>query len=652
MIGSHLGDYEITASLGRGGFGSVWKAVSANGEVAAIKLLNPQALENQRVVKKFFNEAMILAKLDHPNITRLLEFFPDGDNYAIAMEFVEGTELKKILKGTDGPLPFDTAYKIAHQALSAFQYASESGVLHRDIKPGNIIIDTNGDAKIMDFGIARMSSTASHDTAASMLSIHYVPPERFDKNREIDVRSDIYSLALVFYELFAGKRPFDTSQTSQVIFAHINEVPETPISLNPALPRCISDAIMRALEKDPDDRFPDFKTFADAMDLESCDDEEDFDVAVIETAEAPLENVATGTETTYFDPDDATLPSFDSETGPRADRPSAKKYILVGFAAVFLVAVLAGVMLMRPSQNSEPVAQDTTPAAEQASPAPQGETTAALSVAEPGNKNVKGYYEITHPFDKSTMIHIPAGPFTMGSERYSSEKPVQKIFLDDYYIDKYLVTNAQFKAFVAAAPYATDAERAGGGHTLMARRWQKTRLATWQQPDGIVSQKGRDNYPVSQVSFNDARAYCRWSKKELPTEAQWEKAARGTDGGVYPWGSDMPDETLANFDNYHLGPTPVDAYADGQSPFGMFDAAGNLYQWMRDWYAEGGRDPENPVGAAKGTDKVVKGGAFSAEMGSLRAAHRDRYAPDYSAHIFGFRCAAPYPIDGLSNPSQ
>src|SRR3989339_1898007 len=214
MINEKIGDYEVTNALGKGGFGSVWMATSSDGTTVALKLLNPQALDNQKVVKKFFHEAMILAKLDHPNITKLLEFFPDGDNYAIVMEYVEGIELKKLLQQHKGQMPFNQAYKIALQSLDAFQYAHEHGILHRDIKPANIMIDKNGDAKIMDFGIAKMGTTASHDTAASMLSVHYTPPERFDKSREIDQRSDIYSLGLVFYEMFAGRRAFSATETS------------------------------------------------------------------------------------------------------------------------------------------------------------------------------------------------------------------------------------------------------------------------------------------------------------------------------------------------------------------------------------------------------------------------------------------------------
>ena len=177
MVEERLGDYTIIKSLGKGGFGSVYEARSADDARVALKVLNPQVLENEKVVRKFFHEAMILAKLDHPNICKLLEFFPDGTNYAIVMEYVEGNELKKLIKDS-GILPFELAFKIAKKTLDAFQYAHESGILHRDIKPPNIMVSKNGDPKIMDFGIAKMGTAASHDTAASMLSIFYVPPER------------------------------------------------------------------------------------------------------------------------------------------------------------------------------------------------------------------------------------------------------------------------------------------------------------------------------------------------------------------------------------------------------------------------------------------------------------------------------------------
>ncbi|MBW2118000.1 MAG: SUMF1/EgtB/PvdO family nonheme iron enzyme [Deltaproteobacteria bacterium] len=593
-----VGDYEIIKSLGRGGFGSVWKAKSSMGDIVALKILNPQVLDNARVVKKFFHEAMILAKLDHPNICKLMEFFPDGNNYAIVMEYIEGLELKKLLKDQEGQLPLDQANKIARQSLAAFQYAHENGILHRDIKPGNIMIDKNGDSKIMDFGIAKISTTASHDTAAKMLSVHYVPPERFDPKKIIDARSDIYSLALVFYELFTGRRAFMVEETSQIMFCHLNEIPDSPEKYRPDMPHEISQAISRALEKDPDDRFKDFKEFQQAME-----------------GAMPI-------------PDDATqavdIGTIKPEPVSEVDFEKKKKkspVLMITSIAVVVIALFVGGYFAYNKYFS-------------GGPQPGTGPEATVTETEPGKPA-----ELPYGKDKSIMIVIPKGEFEMGSDKYSAEKPVQKIYMDNYYIDKFLVTNAQFQKFAEETGYVTDAEKAGGGMVRIGRRWKKIKGATWKMPDGLTPIEGQENHPVSQVSYNDASAYCKWAEKDLPTEAQWEKAARGTDGRVYPWGNHDPDDTMANFDNLIGGTTAVKSYEKGKSPYGVHDAAGNVYQWCKDWYGTGQRAEKNPSGPASGKEHVVKGGSFIEGTESLRSSNRDRYKPDYSGYLFGFRCA-------------
>jgi len=623
MINEMLGDYKVISSLGKGGFGSVYKAEAESGEIVALKVLNPQALENQRVVKKFFHEAMILAKLDHPNITKITEFFPDGQNYVIIMEYVEGTELKKIIQQHVGPLPFELGYKIANQALDAFEYAHKNGILHRDIKPANIIIDKNSNCKIMDFGIAKMSSTASHDTAASMLSVHYVPPERFDRTREVDVRSDIYSLGLVLYEVFAGRRPFTATETSQIMFAHLNEIPDPPNKFSPALPRQISDAISKALEKDPDDRFQEFAEFKRAIQIE--EDEFDDATAIMDSDEY-LEKTIMLVGDAAKAPEEAV-----------SEKKKSKKGLLAAVAAlVVIIGAVAGYFILNKPvapPPAEPVKVAQQPIVK---PAPEPETVSP----EPGGvKNSKGFYEITHPVDGAVMIAIPPGEFTMGSDQYSAEKPVQKIFLDKYYIDKYLVNNARFQKFVDATGYTTDAEKEGAGMVRIGRRWKKVEGANWKLPDGMTSIDGKEDFPVSQVSYNDALAYCQWAKKDLPTEAQWEKAARGPEGKTFPWGDSDPDDTRANFDNIIGAPTPVNAYEKGQSFYGAHDMAGNVYQWCKDWYGTGERAAKNPTGPETGKERVIKGGSFIEGMESLRSANRDRYEPNYSSFLFGFRCA-------------
>ncbi len=594
MNARKIGDYTIIKTLGRGGFGSVWKAESSTGEIVALKVLNPQVLDNQRVVKKFFHEAMILAKLDHPNICKLKEFFPDGDNYAIVMEFVEGVELKKLLKD-HGLLPFDQAFKIAKQTLGAFQYAFEQGIIHRDIKPGNIMITKEGDAKIMDFGIAKMSGAATHDTAAKMLSVHYVPPERFDPKKVIDQRSDIYSLGLVFYELFAGRRAFMVEETSQIMFCHLNEIPEPPEKFVKGLPHNISQAIMKALEKDPGDRFQDFREFSEAIDpggsrAVPADATQAVDVRTIRpkpVTEAALK---------------------EKRKLPMIPIVAAVAVVLLAVAAYFVLPYIRG---------------------------GEGETGKEGTVST----GPTGPVEKTHPKDGSLMVMIPKGTFIMGSDKYSAEQPIQKIYLDPYYIDKYLVTNEMFKKFVDATGYKTDAEKHGGGMVRIGRRWRKIKDATWRMPDGLTPIDDKMDHPVSQVSYNDALSYCKWAGKDLPTEAQWEKAARGTDGREYPWGKEPPDDSRANFDNLIGTTTPVKKYEKGASPYGIQDMAGNVYQWCKDWYGTGPRAEKNPTGPPKGKERVVKGGSFIEGEESLRSANRDRYKPDYSSYLFGFRCA-------------
>ena len=581
-----IGDYEIMGSLGKGGFGSVYKAITANGNIVALKVLNPQVLDNQKVVKKFFHEAMILAKLDHPNICRLIEFFPDGQNYAIVMEYVEGTELKDLLqKQPDGLLPFNQAFRVAKQSLSAFQYAHENGILHRDIKPANIMIDRNGNCKIMDFGIAKVTGAATHDTAANMLSVHYTPPERFDPSKTVDARSDIYSLGLVFYEMFAGKRPFNVDDNSQIMFWHLNEIPDPP------------DSYVSG-EGDP--------TIDYTANVESSDE-----------------------ATIVGDQIITTSPTDPNVSKVKRRKKKGKSIPLVAGITAALVISLVGIGLLM-LRKIEP--------AYQAGQVLTTDTKVPVPEVEGGQLNSKGYYEVTHAKDASVMIAVPAGEFIMGSEKWAAEQPPQRIYLDNYFIDKYLVTNKQFRQFVDETNYVTDAEKDGSGKVRIGSRTRTNPDAIWKIPDAATSIEGKDNYPVTQISYNDAAAYCEWAGKDLPTEAQWEKAARGPDGNEYPWGNSEPDDTMANFDRLVGETTPVNQYAKGQSYYGAFDMAGNVNQWCKDWYGEGERQARNPTGPETGSERVIKGGSFDEGIDSLRSSNRNRFEPNYSSFLFGFRC--------------
>jgi serine/threonine protein kinase len=269
MLKDKINKYKLLGSSGMGGFGNIYKAVSGNGDIVALKTLNHHLLDNKKIVDRFFNEAKILSKLNHTNICKLLDFFSDGPDFVIVMEYIDGSDLKELIIHESGnPLPFNRAINIADQCLAALHYAYDMGVLHRDIKPSNIMIDKNWKSIITDFGTAAVIDGSSHAEPAQTASVAYSPPESFSHIEKADVRSDIYSMGIVLYELFTGKKPFYYTARAQIESWHRNETPLPANRINSSLSKKISDAINKALEKKQEDRFKDFLEFKNAMGLD------------------------------------------------------------------------------------------------------------------------------------------------------------------------------------------------------------------------------------------------------------------------------------------------------------------------------------------------------------------------------------------------
>jgi formylglycine-generating enzyme required for sulfatase activity len=251
------------------------------------------------------------------------------------------------------------------------------------------------------------------------------------------------------------------------------------------------------------------------------------------------------------------------------------------------------------------------------------------------HKDYTGYkgQEKIKPKNVAPMVLVPAGEFTMGSnEGNDHEKPEHKVFLNAYYIDVYEVTVGQYAKFLDAVS------------TYPPPMW-----STMNEPP-------HQNRPVVNVDWEDANNYCKWAGKRLPTEAEWEKAARGTDGRIYPWGNDPPDPSRANYGkekdkwNKHDALVPVGQLKNGKSPYGVYDLAGNVWEWVNDWY-----DPDyyaasparNPLGPKSGKFKVMRGGSWDMAPENLLSARRDLNIPSttdsdspaYRNFNSGFRCA-------------
>jgi formylglycine-generating enzyme required for sulfatase activity len=254
---------------------------------------------------------------------------------------------------------------------------------------------------------------------------------------------------------------------------------------------------------------------------------------------------------------------------------------------------------------------------------------------------------------------VPAGAFSMGSENGNDgEKPVHIVTLGAYWIDQTEVTNARFAQFIEETGYQTLAEKEGWGLVWTPSTVEQVNGADWKHPQGPQSSiSGMEQHPVVQVSWDDAVAYCQWAGHRLPTEAEWEKAARGTDGWTYPWGESKPAGNRLNFadknlqvdwanksidDGYQLT-APVGNYPDGASPYGVLDMAGNVSEWVADWYADSyyGSQTEgyNPLGPNLGEYRVLRGGSWLNNGWVVRTSVRTRDYPSNRYDLFGFRCS-------------
>lgn len=232
--------------------------------------------------------------------------------------------------------------------------------------------------------------------------------------------------------------------------------------------------------------------------------------------------------------------------------------------------------------------------------APPSQPTSPATGLAPLGKNAQGFEEYRNEKDGSVLILVPAGPFPMG---YGSER--HEVTLSAYLIGKREVTNEQFHRFQAA--------------------------------------RGPGDHPVVDVSWEDAEAYCRWAGLRLPTEAEWEKAARGQDGRLYPWGSDWRPELCNSSESGRMMTTPVGLFPEGASPYGVLDMAGNVGEWCGDWHGPYGGPARDPRGPETGTARVCRGGNWNSPTGYCQGACRDYGAPGDRAAFLGFRVARSVP---------
>ncbi len=594
-----LGKYEIIEELGHGGFGTVYKATdTALSRTVALKILHPQLAADADFVERFRKEARLLARLDHPNIVTIYDFGEIEGRYYISMRYLPGGNLAQRIQKTSG-LPYTEALRIMGQLVDGLSYAHGQGLIHRDMKPLNVLFDQYNRAVITDFGLARVAQSSSSSASSSMGGVgvgtpYYKAPEIW-RGEKATPAADQYSLACMLVEMLSGKVLFDADSTPTVMLKHFEPVklPDLP---GRDIPITAQGAILTALGKTPAGRHASLAEFIEKLQetpkVLGTAVEEDMG-RERKGKQQPRKwlgiSSRQGRETQGVPQDndrsveDTANPELAEQKNVK--RRKIKKVILWTAISLVSAGAIFGIVFMSIKFFRNAYIQRNARAAES-------------SIGQ--------------------MVEIPAGNFLMGSESGDNdEQPEHSVYLDTYYIDKYEVTNAQYIQCEVAGGCSGTADRS-------------SKYA---------------NHPVTNVTWYEADEYCRWAGKRLPTEAEWEKAARGTTTWTYPWGNSKPTWVKANY-RYDLfplmGTTAVGSFPEGASPYGVLDMAGNVWEWMSDLYGSDyyGSQTEwnNPTGPANGDRRVLRGGSWFSNEWCLRVSLRSSIGPDDAGSDVGFRC--------------
>ena len=662
LVNTLLDDkYRLDARVGEGGMGSVYRATHVQMEhTVAVKVLHSDLASDQVAVERFRREARAAAQIRHPNAVAVTDFGvtrKEGIAYLV-MEFLEGGDLRRKIK-QERRLDCSDAIVIMSQACAALNAAHEKGIIHRDLKPDNIWLleSTNpyAQVKVLDFGIAKLkaSAEASNLTQKGMIvgTPYYMSPEHC-RSEELDPRSDIYSLGIILYEMLAGKVPFEGSSPLQVMYKHNTEQPKPLRQIRPEVPEQIERVVLRALEKRKEDRQ------SSALELAAELEEALYECGL---CAQPSGSKASPITREYIadrqKKDDQTGKSTVAFTAQRMPPPPSSKISQAG-ATVPLGAIRAATPAKSIEKTSQSPAKttalgddDTTKADVAVVPEALQHTALGLTAARkpywllavialvlvaalawtlrrqlglissagpgPGGPDVKP--------SEMGMSLIPGGTFNMGTDdpnlkndkKFAVTEPAHPVTVNSFYLDQKEVTNEQYASFIRATGNSPP--------------------TTWDK--GMYPPR-ESQLPVSNVSWYDADKYAKWAGKRLPTEAEWEYAARGTDGRIYPWGNVWSEQRANSGEEQSHKPVAVGSYLAGASPFGILDLAGNVSEWVQDdlkLYPGSHAGPQ-PEGL-----KVYKGGSFAASRGDQVTYARFAAFPTTTYPDVGFRCAKDGP---------
>ena len=664
--------YRIDHELGRGSFGVVYLGYDTrlSNRAVAIKILHPALNADPAIIRRFHQEAGILAALEHDTIVPVYDVDTWEDRRFIVMRYIPGPTLDQILQEQGAQTP-QQVFAWLQQIASGLDYAHSKDVLHRDLKPSNLLWDAERQrVLISDFGLAKAvqasgGSSVSQSQAEMTGTAYYMAPEVI-KGKKHGKASDLYSLGCVLYELLQGSPPYQGENMIAVTSQHVLE-PAPRLELPGSLGKALSKAITHLMAKEPDARpasagevVAEIEESLAAAQAAREREEVSSNQYSVSSRGAPLRSPQDGAPLRSPKAGGEGAKGRGGEgagaSPARTDAPvrlpqdgGSKKglWIAAGLTALAIIAAIfifkgkpkpQVVEVVKEVEVTKVVVKEVTVAAT-ATRAPATKrptktpTKAPTKRPTPTPKPKLGIGSTrTNEKDGMEMVYVPAGEFIMGSTRYDDEKPVHTVYLDAFWVDKTEVTNAMYQECVAAGACQPNEDYG----------------ADFNDP----------NQPVVGVDWNDAKAYCQWAGKRLPTEAEWEKAARGTDGRTYPWGDgwDVRTTKRLNFadkntdfdwsdkeaDDGYEYTAPVGSYSDGASPYGALDMAGNVWEWVADWYDAdyyANSPSRNPAGSDSGDSRVLRGGSWNLSQYVVRSAFRNGSSPDLRYYNVGFRCA-------------
>jgi serine/threonine protein kinase len=667
LVGRSIGRYHILERLGQGGMAVVYKAYDTRLERdVALKVIRTENIPPSqlgKLMKRFDREAKAQAQFNHSNIVQVYDYGEfEGAPYLV-MAYLPGGTLKK---RTGQPMSSRQAAQLLAPIADALAYAHAHKILHRDVKPSNILITEDGKPTLTDFGIAKIletEGTALTGTGLGVGTPEYMAPEQWSGKPA--PQTDIYALGVVFYELITGRKPYEADTPMAIALKQANEPLPRPSELVPGLHERVEKMLFKALALQPEDRYESMTEFLKV--LEELAQETKYDVEEQDLEKTPIAVEVPTEPEPKLKPGVPDVPVSEQETSDdlislAVAEQEQKKFPWVWIGLGLLVAVVVliviggsiglavfgdevtGMLGARETPTSterstgiltSTVSQTRAPTRTPSlTPTPKPTITSTPETSKP-RKGETG----TNPKDGAVIIFIPGGTYTMGANAsagiqvcetyrdecktswYEREEPPHDVVLSDYWFYMYEVTVSMYNMCVNAG-------------ICPAR-----------------DQKGRSgNQPVAYVSWYDAQEYCQWVEMDLPTEAQWEIAARGDSNRIWPWGNDPPSpgvhanysETIEN----NLSPRAVGSYPAGASYFGALDMAGNLWEWVLDYYDKSfysSSSSNDPVNRSGGGEVVIRGGGiYIGDRGDLRVTARQPLSPTGKFGHIGFRCAGLY----------